>query len=294
MAVYVFRSEPSTGARELAEALEAVRYRGLRMPIERKVRRGDVVVCWGEAMPQVAGVKVLNGAPLQNKYRDAEVLTAAGVPTINVSRVRPTPTPITDPAQALWQRVRDLAEEFGDTPFARTDVYRQGADQLHAQIQGFTRALAIPRPVAQVSGEWVGRMNNHVGGNDLLTPPTTPDFFVKKETVTQEFRIHSFKGKSIRAGVKGPREGVTQHAWVRSWDGGWKISYDGVTARQAQRDLAHRAVAALGLDFGAVDIGQKADGSLFVLEVNRAPGVENGTVESYARAIEGWLENPEG
>jgi hypothetical protein len=37
-----------------------------------------------------------------------------------------------------------------------------------------------------------------------------------------------------------------------------------------------------------VDIGVRADGSLLVLEVNRAPGLEGGTITRYADAIRKW------
>jgi glutathione synthase/RimK-type ligase-like ATP-grasp enzyme len=57
------------------------------------------------------------------------------------------------------------------------------------------------------------------------------------------------------------------------------------------REIAAAAVTALGLDFGAVDLAQRPDGTLFVLEVNRAPGVEAGTAVAYAQAIQRWL-NP--
>ena len=139
---------------------------------------------------------------------------------------------------------------------------------------------------------WLGRSSRHVGGSDLLRPPRQPDYWVKKEDIVQEYRVHSFKGHSIRAGVKRVRDGFfeqTAHRWIRSWEAGWRISYDGESVRQRHRDLAHAAVAALKLDFGAVDIGERADGSLLVLEVNRAPGLEGGTIGAYAKAITAWM-----
>lgn len=57
------------------------------------------------------------------------------------------------------------------------------------------------------------------------------------------------------------------------------------------REISHAAVKALGLDFGAVDIGKKEDGSYIVLEVNRMAGIENeNTMLAYARAIKEWAE----
>jgi len=139
---------------------------------------------------------------------------------------------------------------------------------------------------------YVGRTIDHTGGLDLLNPPARPDFWVKRELLVKEYRVHSFNGVSARAGIKIPRSGFsTPHDWVRSWDGGWRISYDGKSVKQRHRDLAHSAIAALGLQFGAVDIGQRKDKSLVVLEVNRAPGLEAGTIDVYADAFRKWRDN---
>lgn len=300
--VYVYRREPSAGARELAEAIEGTRYRGSRIPMEQKARSGDVIVCWGESLRPINGVNILNGTPIQNKYQDAVRLRERGIPTVEVSRTRPTTQmqPVNDPAAEVFRQARELAGEFYDTNFARTTVFNQGVDQLYSQLQALRQRLQTPAPAPQQvsNGQWVGRLNNHVGGNDLLNPPLTPDFFVKREQFRDEIRIHSFMGKSIRAGRKVPRTASDAtpfngrpNEWIRSFDGGWKISYDGFKSKEPQRELAHCAVEALGLQFGAVDIGIKADGTLIVLEVNRAPGLSDGTIESYAKAIEAWLES---
>ncbi len=120
----------------------------------------------------------------------------------------------------------------------------------------------------------------------MLNPPDNPDYWVKVEKFVDEFRVHSFLGKSLRAGPKRVIPGrVDPHPWIKSEDGGWAITYTGVTPDV--RELAHKAVNALNLDFGAVDIGKREDGSLVVLEVNRAPGLdEGGCAAAYAAAIE--------
>ena len=147
------------------------------------------------------------------------------------------------------------------------------------------------------------RINFHQEGRDLIYPPERPDFYTIKENFVKEYRIHSFDGRSIRAGVKVPREGFKAtteanwkpnsgllHPWIRSYDCGWKINYDGFQSTAKLRKVAHTAVAALGLTFGAVDIGELPDGTLKVLEVNRAPGIEGGSIQTYVRAITRWIE----
>ena len=151
-----------------------------------------------------------------------------------------------------------------------------------------TIEVSITKPA---DGEWLGRRASHVGGRDFFDPPVRPDFWVKREDIVKEIRVHSFNGRSLRAGVKIPRVGVVPHPWVRSWEGGWRISYNG-KVRQRHRDLAHKAVVALGLDFGAVDIAILKDKRMIVLEVNRAAGLEGGTLGVYANAIQEWAYAP--
>jgi hypothetical protein len=298
MAIYIYRRAASNGARDLAEQLDAIRYQARRVPMHERVQPGDIVICWGESMPAVPGVRILNGTALQDKYDDAVQLASAGVPTIAVSRTRPDPpppVPLDDPAERHWVDAQDAASIFLDMAFGRnTEVIRRCSD-LTIAMQTLLRTIGEPVPTAAPSETWVGRLRHHVSGNDLLNPPETPDFWVRKEDLVEEVRVHSFMGRSIRAGRKVPREDMPdpeRHPWVRSMDAGWRMSYSGSGISQAQRDLAHAACRALNLDFGAVDIGMKADGTLIVLEVNRAPGISDGTADKYAQAIQTWMANP--
>lgn len=153
---------------------------------------------------------------------------------------------------------------------------------------------------------YLPRTAQHTGGLDLLNPPAHPSYWVLKEKFTEEYRVHSFGGKSIRAGHKVVRDDFAPveeaqwkpnsrmaHPWVRSWDGGWRISYRGFKSTQAMRHLASLAVKALGLTFGAVDMAVTPDGTLKLLEVNTAPGIEGGTLETYVEAVKRWIE-PQG
>lgn len=250
--VYVYCKRGSDSARALADAIEGKRLRTFDgMSFFRKGKRlklveGDCVVAWGEPLPEMQGIRVLNGATLPNKYKVALKLYEAGIPTIQVRQTRPA------------------------------------------------------------SQDWFGRSNFHVGGNDLLTPVQTPDFWVKREVIVEEYRLHSFQKKSIRAGKKILRDGYSTDpvevaasngtlkqasSWIRSFDGGWRICYDNFQSKKAMRELAHKAVEALELDFGAVDIGLLNNGKLIVLEVNRAPGLEGGSIEQYAKHVKDWVNN---
>lgn len=163
-----------------------------------------------------------------------------------------------------------------------------------------------PKQLKSAGINALGRMNNHMGGNDLLEPSENPDYYSVKLDIVEEYRIHSFAGRSIRAGRKvlAPNlaivsenefeVGVNAHPWIRSYDGGWRIDYSGFKSTPKMRTLASNAVKALGLTFGAVDIAQLRSGALYVLECNRAPGIEGNTIDSYVRAINRWIKKVDG
>jgi len=128
---------------------------------------------------------------------------------------------------------------------------------------------------------FIGRSLNHQGGRDLVNN-SGRDYYTKKVDFAKEVRIHICNGRSIRAGLKVPAVDQKAHPWIRSYDSGWRINYSYAKhISNSHRDLAKAAIKALGLDFGAVDIGvTKADKGV-VLEVNTAPGVEGGTLVAY-------------
>lgn len=136
---------------------------------------------------------------------------------------------------------------------------------------------------------WLPRRNDHMGGHDLLHPGRA-DYWVRKvDDIVSEFRVHVISGVSARAGIKTPREGFPNpHPWIRSYDAGWRLEYGTAcqeSIRQVVRDAAKAAVTALRLDFGAVDIARRRDGSVVVFEVNRAPGLEGNTTKVYAEKL---------
>jgi len=155
-------------------------------------------------------------------------------------------------------------------------------------------AFILPAPN---TGEWLARTRHHVGGEDLLHPPERPDFWTRKLNFTKEFRVHVWKGLTMKVGMKVPMEGMEPHVWIRSRAAGWKISYgqDAQEAiRQKVRDAAKAATKVLALDFGAVDVGVCRDGTPVVLEVNRAPGADGATSMKYAEKIKEVCCNGEG
>jgi hypothetical protein len=270
--LYIYCPRPSEGANELEDALNdagvpARRTQG-KLIRERYRPDRDRIICWGAALPAgTGGANILNNVAPTPKFDEAQRLAAAGVPTVTVSRTRPQVGPAT---RGSFDLGLNILSEI----------------QVRAMMTRMQAWLDAPLPPAET---WLPRRNNHMGGSDLRTPPAAPDFWSRREPIVEEIRIHSFLGKSIRAGIKVPREGMNAHEWIRSFDSGWRIRYDEYKSKKDTRELAAKAVEALGLHFGAVDIGRRADDTLLVLEVNRAPGVEGGTTARYAEAIAGWV-----
>lgn len=269
--IYIFRPRHSDGAEELAYSLTGAGSPARFIRKERPLAAGDKLICWGWQYPGEVprGVAVLNNAPPPSKLTEIQLLQRAGVPTVEVAQRRPP--------------VQERRDYFTMPVLSGTrEELRQSWERF---LAGANELMATPVT------EWLPRMSDHMNGNDLLDPANArADFWVKRENLAKEIRIHSFSGRSIRAGVKVPRRGVEAHPWVRSTNAGWTIQYQGFQSTPAQREVAHAAVAACGLQFGAVDIGIRPDESLVVLEVNRAPGLEGSVeVNPYVTAIQGWV-----
>lgn len=126
--------------------------------------------------------------------------------------------------------------------------------------------------------------------NELVAAP----LYVKYIRKEKEYRLHVFNGKILDLVEKKRRSGFggdNSHCkYIRSYERGWVMCRDGVTVEERVKAEAIKAVSALGLDFGAVDLVlRKNDNSPVVLEVNTAPGLQGTTLENYKKAIKEWL-----
>jgi hypothetical protein len=139
--------------------------------------------------------------------------------------------------------------------------------------------------------DWLRRLSKRSSGSDLLNPPPedVTDYWVKREQIVKEYRIHVFLSRTIKSGVKAKRS-ADAHPWIRTFDAGWYVNYDNFQSTSALKSLARKAVAALNLDFGAVDIGETANGNLVVFGVNRSPAMGENTLAKYTEKIKGWMD----
>lgn len=138
------------------------------------------------------------------------------------------------------------------------------------------------------------RKEHHTGGLDIVYyerkilgyfDPMT-HFIVKYIPKKKEYRVHIFKDKCLGIARKlhqDPKHDVTQDI-VWSYDNGYRHCFIDEECPQLE-ELGRKAVDALGLDFGAVDIILGMDGKYYVLEVNTAPGLMPERAKLYAEAI---------
>lgn len=136
-------------------------------------------------------------------------------------------------------------------------------------------------------------LNGHSGrgivladtADQIVDAPLYVEYFPKAE----EYRIHVVGDRVIARQRKARRLDVADENvnWrIRNHDNGFIFARDNVNPPQDVELQAIAAVQALGLDFGAVDIGwNERRQQAAVFEVNTAPGLEGETVNDYAEAF---------
>lgn len=172
----------------------------------------------------------------------------------------------------------------------------------------------------EVAAQWQGQLftvvqrqilNGHSGEGIRIVEPNEPlsqaPLYTKYKKKKHEFRVHVFNGRVIDIQQKRIQivEGLPQqapdmamhvqpHHKVRNHQNGWVYCRDGLDLNIERTgqigQIAIRAVTALGLDFGAVDIiFNEREGNFYVLEVNTAVGLQGTTAEKYAAAIDRYI-----
>lgn len=136
-------------------------------------------------------------------------------------------------------------------------------------------------------------LNSHSGKGIVICSPDEPlpyaPLYTKYTKKDKEYRVHVFKCKIIDVCEKRKRRGTdTVNNLVRTLNNGWVYCRDNVTLSELGKDLSIRAVNALGLDFGAVDLISRGE-HYYVLEVNSAPGLQGSTLRAYVEAIRKYV-----
>ena len=195
-----------------------------------------------------------------------------------------------------------------------------GADKL-AQLRqlaraGITTVPYIPREQALETGcrgFWdacIARKRQHHGGTDIRFCKTPQkalywiqrgwDFLSPIVPSRTEFRVWLYRGAHLGSYEKvqvRPRDAFTRDGkrrFGRNHRNGWVFQI--VPADRVNREaveLARRAMDALQLDFGAVDVLIGTDNRPYILEVNTAPGVSAETsfvLNALADKIANWAK----
>lgn len=140
----------------------------------------------------------------------------------------------------------------------------------------------------------VGRqtLTGHSGHGIIIMGPGEPIqpalLYTKYIFKVHEYRVHVVCGAMVDTQMKIRDPHKVPLSWkVRSHENGFIFARNNVSVSPERDKLAIDACAALGLDFGAVDIVEDKNGCLYTLEINTAPGLEGQTITSYADAFRG-------
>lgn len=245
---YLFGSH---SARDLSRSLNCIRVRevGNYFPRPR-----DIIVNWGN--PRIPGW--WNGNARTNVLNQPEAVRRA------INKI------------ATFRALRDAGVPIPDFAVTRADAQR---------FFRTDRSRVLCRSV----------LDGHSGrGIHIANTPaelTNVPLYVKYVPKEAEYRIHVLNEEIIDIEQKRRRNGVEQddtERLIRSHRHGWVYTRNGINRPpDACRQAALDAVRALGLQFGAVDIGVHSKYGTKVYEVNTAPGIEGTTLEIYTRELRG-------
>lgn len=242
----------SASAKALSEALgiKQLKQEGSRF----RGKEGDIVINWGSSgatHPAFNGAaRVLNNpnsvATATNKLESFRAFRAAGVNIPQFTNSRNTAQGWLDEGKTVVVRTK-LTGHSGEGI-----IIREPQDQQRDPMQ--------TAPLYTV--------------------------YIKK---TQEYRLHVFQGQVFFQQRKARRHDVPDDAvnWqVRNHGNGFIFAHQDVQVPAVAAEQAIRAVAALGLDFGAVDLIKTKNDNWYVLEVNTACGLEGTTLERYTEMFQ--------
>jgi hypothetical protein len=162
----------------------------------------------------------------------------------------------------------------------------------------YARTMAL-----QGSHSFLRRRRRHTQGRDIIVinPGDRLDRSRRTRYYTQliekeeEYRLHMFHDRCI--GLAHKVEGTNPHPIIWNYYHGWDFNYipqeeNGVrpvTHYNEMVDEAGKALTALSLDFGSVDVILQKDTHLpYVLEVNTSPKLHN--TKRFSKAIVRWLK----
>jgi len=243
---------PSNFNRAGALVLKADEVEELEWPYRTKP-----IVCWGTPSLQDLGISwygpKYNDVKKKNKFKQINLMLSAGVPVIPAAK-----SAMEAKSFGLSDKVikRTLAHSEGRNVEIITENFSDEEDDEHYY-----------RPLLNFKNE---------------------------------YRVHIIKDKVVAIAHKHKEVNNTINETaniIRSYDNGWRFAMldEDFLSRWRIKDkvisASKKAIAAVGYDFGAVDIGvvglsTDPNVKVYVIEVNSAPGLEAEHIELYAKEFE--------
>jgi glutathione synthase/RimK-type ligase-like ATP-grasp enzyme len=211
----------------------------------------------------------------KSKLASFEVFKRAGIPTVDWTTTKRIAQEWVNEGSVVLARSSDHSQggrgitvvENGEVPVALFYT-KHARHKREYRINVFRKADSQPTPQPPAS----------IQHDPFYTPPNVHELFDVID-ITQKRRRNDFDREINR--------------WVRSYDNGWVFCRNNIVPpRDTTIHYAKNAVAALGLDFGGVDIFEKDQSGVpgcLICEVNTAPGIEGTTADNYVNHIKTFL-----
>jgi|AKZA01.1.fsa_nt_gi Glutathione synthase/Ribosomal protein S6 modification enzyme (glutaminyl transferase) len=225
-------------------------------------RAGDIIINYGDSnMPShvIGRATVLNPGHrignASNKSTAFRTFADAGVKTVDFTTSRTTAQEWVDSGELVYARTR-LQGHSGE-----------GIVACHRDPSSLGNIGGVQTSESAVSAQ-------------LYTRGITAD--------RREFRIHVMKGKITYVQQKKRRDGYADmpeySGVVRNYHTGWIYATQMAQLNEEAKREALKAIQALGLDYGAVDVITRRD-EAWVLEVNTAPGMTGTNLTTFASNV---------
>ncbi len=233
-----------------------------------------------KALAEALDGKVLRHVGSKYHPRDGDVVVNWGSSRIGRRDFAPATTLNADVAVAgdKWQSFEAL-----DAAGVRTPPYTSKKDKA----AGFVFPVMCRTKLKGHSGEGIVIAET---ANQLVDAPLYTQYVKKKD----EYRVHVMADKAFFIQRKARKLDVEKPDWrVRNLKGGFVfVEVDKADVPEDVIVQAVKAIDALGLDFGGVDVIWNAtEGNAYVLEANCACGLEERTADRYKEAIVHLVEN---
>lgn len=220
-------------------------------------------------------------------------LNANGAPDLKGGK-----DPGDEPIQHLirWGSYKPLPKKTTGKVFNSKNAVQLASDKKKSLAAMQQADVSVPLVYTSASADMIfpvlGRKDKHTHGSDIVLCLRQSDVVVSVELecthwtsflpVDREFRVHVFDGCPIKISEKILTDKTKFVPYCRNFETGWTFHSPKAPVPKSVKLEAIDAVEALGLTFGAVDI-VVADGKVYVLEVNTAPGLIEDGVERYGK-----------